>query len=93
MSKHTPGPWRYDPSRVAIVAGPEDDPVYVIVTRGAMGGEDVRADIALMVAAPELLSAARGAVEALAGCYYPGGEGDKAYRRLCDAIVACGRTP
>jgi soluble lytic murein transglycosylase-like protein len=69
MSKHTPGPWRYDEQRVAIVAdvppdwwtddGDEEPIVQVVYLRAAMGGWNVAADRALIAAAPELLKAAR----------------------------------
>lgn len=65
MSKHTPGPWTYDPKHFCIVgAGPPkwdaDNPdaqrAKIISTYGAMGGDDTRADALLMAAAPELLA-------------------------------------
>lgn len=74
MRKHTPGPWRYDPKRPAIVADvappwwepvegfEEDAPTITEVAylRGALGGYDPRADAQLMAAAPDLLEALRG---------------------------------
>lgn len=64
---HTPGPWRYDPARNSIVTdailfdvlgnGSEMQPQDVISTFGAMSGDDINADIALIVAAPILLAA------------------------------------
>lgn len=70
---HTPGPWRYDCDRVAIVAdvppewwvpdGDEPPVTQIVYLRGAMGGHDTEADRALMVAAPDLLDAARMALE------------------------------
>jgi hypothetical protein len=61
--RHTPGPWRYDDERCAIVADHATDqfgdtPVSVVSLYGAMGGDDTKADTALIAAAPELLEAA-----------------------------------
>jgi hypothetical protein len=51
--KHTPGPWFSEGTRIAAMDGPT-----VIDCMGNMGGEDVAADMRLIVAAPELLAAA-----------------------------------
>lgn len=69
---HTPGPWRYEKSKCAILAGEDKvedglvvEPATSIVDLyGAMGGEDTDADARLMAAAPELLDALRMALRA-----------------------------
>jgi hypothetical protein len=68
-ARHTPGPWRHDSEKSAIVSetamedwslDPEifDAPVprTVISTFGAMGGDDSAADAQLLAAAPEMLN-------------------------------------
>ena len=67
--KHTPGPWKYDEQRCAIVSlarwftEPEDDcsgegvRLSIVDLYGAMGGENTGADARLIAAAPELLEA------------------------------------
>lgn len=71
MSKHTPGPWRWDDGRCSIVAdvapdwwvedGDEPPITSVAYLRGAMGGAD--GDRALMVAAPDMYAALRAIAE------------------------------
>jgi hypothetical protein len=60
-TKHTPGPWRHNGKRNAIESTTEmvyeDQPVQVISTFAAMGGENTDADILLIAAAPDLLEA------------------------------------
>jgi hypothetical protein len=55
MSKHTPGPWFSEGTRIASMDG-----TTVIDCMGNMSGEDVWADKRLLVAAPELLEALEG---------------------------------
>lgn len=63
---HVAGPWAYDPTTNHVVSTTQfedwsvglDEPPrakQVVCTYGAMGGDDNRADLALIVAAPELL--------------------------------------
>ena len=73
MPKHTPGPWRYDESRCAIVAdhppawwtadADEEPTVQIVYLRSAMGGWNTAADRALMCAGPDMLAAIKRAVE------------------------------
>lgn len=67
-TRHTPLPWRYSKEHLAIVSdcypdwADQSDPDQEKITKvctilGTMGGHDVDADIAVMTAAPELLSA------------------------------------
>ena len=68
-NNHTPGPWAHDKrlnliySQSAYLVTPSifDDeegvPMTVISTFAAMGGNDIEADVALIVAAPEMLGA------------------------------------
>ena len=57
----TKGPWRFDKSQSKIVSETEfmdeENPVTVISTYGAMGGDDVNADALLIASAPELYDA------------------------------------
>ena len=64
---HTKGPWAHDPETHHIVSTTESEgwsvdleedppvPKRIVCLYGAMGGDDSRADLALMTAAPELL--------------------------------------
>lgn len=62
---HTPGPWRYDEKRCAILVGEDKEEngfvvepaTKVLDLYGAMGGDDTDADARLITAAPELLEA------------------------------------
>lgn len=75
---HTRGPWAIDDKTSNIVSTTEfedwslsiedEDPVpkNILCFFGAMGGEDTRADLALMVTAPELLGSLRALVAAIA---------------------------
>ena len=67
-SQHTPGPWRYSKKHLAIVSDcypdwadasdPDQEKITKVCTLiGAMGGHNGDADLAVMVAAPELLAA------------------------------------
>jgi hypothetical protein len=68
---HVAGPWAYDESSNHVVSTTEvedwsiglDDepprPKQVLCTFGAMGGDDNRSDLALLVASPELLDMVR----------------------------------
>lgn len=68
---HVAGPWAYDESTSHVVStteveewsvGLDDEPPrmkQVLCTYGAMGGDDNRADLALIVASPELLEMVR----------------------------------
>lgn len=64
MSKHTPGPWKidYEPDWpwLGVMAGDE-----VVVATGASDEPRVRADFALIAAAPDLLAACRLALAAM----------------------------
>jgi hypothetical protein len=68
--EHTKGPWVYDQELYRIISGeqwmvePGDeflDGIHttVINTFGGMGGDDTRADIALICAAPDLLESCK----------------------------------
>lgn len=68
MGKYTPGPWVYDEKFNRIISTkewfvePGDlDGIHttIIETFGAMGGDETRADINLICAAPELLEACK----------------------------------
>jgi len=61
---HTPGPWKYEDNKIVSTTQyepryEEDEPTNVTVVNllGAMGGDDVSADIRLIATAPELLEA------------------------------------
>lgn len=62
---HTPGPWRYEKNKPAILTGEDKvengfvvEPATSIVNLyGAMGGDDTDADALLMASAPDLLAA------------------------------------
>lgn len=74
---HTPGPWAYDENRNAIystvefIIEPDKEqdeegiPVDIISTRAAMGGNDTKADIKLLTAAPCMLEALNETLSAL----------------------------
>ncbi len=58
--QYTPGPWRHDQDKCAIIADAATDrfgctPVVVVSLEGAMGGDDSTADARLISAAPDLL--------------------------------------
>lgn len=65
---HTPGPWKYNKERSAIVSEtawlvePSEEldtqgiPLDVLSLYGAMGGEDTQADARLIAAAPDMLA-------------------------------------
>ena len=67
MMTHTKGPWEYRDSKIvavnvrpdwADVGGPyADERVTVVNLFGAMGGDDTKADAALIAASPDLLAA------------------------------------
>ena len=61
---HTPGPWKYEDNKIVSTTQyepryEEDEPTNVTVVNllGAMGGDDVSADIRLIAAAPTMLNA------------------------------------
>lgn len=56
MSKHTPGPWRIEDTRIRGVNA-DGEGINVVDCRGAMGGDDTDADMCLIAAAPDLLAA------------------------------------
>ena len=75
---HTQGEWGYDPNTHHVVSitafeewchglVDEDEapiPKRVFCTIGAMGGDDVHADLALIIAAPKLLAACKEMLDA-----------------------------
>lgn len=95
---HLKGPWAYDGSTHHVVStvefherwDPDEpaDPMQVICTLSAMGGDDSRSDLALIVASPELL----GMVDRLADRI----EADGGSRELVEearALAARARNP
>ena len=84
ITKHTPGPWIVDGSRIAAPDG-----TTVINCLGAMGGHDTQADARLIAAAPDLLAAleaAEGVVDwALSNDAHPGVRA--VHRMVLDALA------
>ena len=61
MSKHTPGPWRYDPTyepdECPVIWNAAGDAVCTLEPDGAWSGEEIEANALLIAASPTMLDA------------------------------------
>lgn len=80
-AKHTPGPWRFDPDGDFIWSVPSgaESPDVIADVRGYGANLPREANGQLLAAAPELLEAAKAAVQELCGL--------AAYLETCDHAV------
>ena len=74
MSKHTPGPWKVEGDSVYYIDGIEADAINLICRCGDPSNERFAADAHLIVAAPDLLEACKGALKWLEGIKLQGSE-------------------
>lgn len=91
---HTPGPWKYDRGRCAVISetrfsvepseGLDGIPLCVVSLLGAMSGDDTNADALLIAAAPDMLAAL---VRLRAWAEQTGGWEAPCWENACDVIA------